>query len=68
MDYPKMIYLGGDIAAEWRIVDDAEQEGAAGKDGFFAHDRKPAKSQHADPVVDEAPQRKKPGPKPKAAQ
>lgn len=68
MDYPKMIYLGGDIAAEWRIVDDAEQEAAAGKDGFFAYGRKPAKTAHADPVADEAPQRKKPGPKPKAAQ
>jgi len=66
MDYPKMIYLGGDLAAEWRIVDDAEAEGEAAKDGFFAHDKKPAAgSADADEPVKE---RKKPGPKPKAAQ
>ena len=66
MDYPKMIYLGGDIAAEWRIVDGAEGEGAAAKDGFFAHDKKSAaNSVAADEPVKE---RKKPGPKPKAVQ
>lgn len=66
MDYPKMIYLGGDLAAEWRIVDDAEGEGVAAKDGFFAHGKKPA----AAPVVADEPvkERKKPGPKPKATQ
>lgn len=37
-DYPKMIYLGGDVAAEYRIVADEEELAAAAKDGFVPHD------------------------------
>lgn len=66
MDYPKMIYLGGDLAAEWRIVDDAECEAEAAKDGFFAHDKKRAATPAA--ADEPAKERKKPGPKPKAVQ
>lgn len=66
MDYPKMIYLGGDLAAEWRIVDDAQAEAEAGKSGFIAHDAKPAKAPTPD-ADQPAKERKKPGPKPKGA-
>jgi hypothetical protein len=70
MEFPKMIYLGGDLAAEWRIVDDAKCEAEAAKDGFFAYDKKPAAKAETAPAAADEPvkERKKPGPKPKAAQ
>ena len=49
MDYPKMIYLGGDVSAEYRIVDDEHELAAAAKDGFVPHDHK-AKAAHKDPA------------------
>ncbi|WP_157062616.1 hypothetical protein [Pseudoxanthomonas dokdonensis] len=33
-DYPRMLYLGGDTAAAYKIVADADAEKEAGKDGF----------------------------------
>lgn len=40
MDYPRMIYLGGDTSAEYRIVADQDELAAAAKDGFLPHDHK----------------------------
>jgi hypothetical protein len=56
MDYPKMIYLGGDVSAEYRIVDDEHELAAAAKDGFVPHDHK-AKAAHKDlaPPADPTP-------------
>lgn len=57
MDYPRMIYLGGDTSAEYRIVADAEELAAAAKDGFLPHDHKGAtpKKAAADPEATAAP-------------
>lgn len=63
MEFPKMIYLGGDLAAEWRIVADEEEQAAAAKEGFYPHgDGKKAASEPADD------QPKRRGRPPKAAQ
>ncbi|MCS4234415.1 hypothetical protein [Stenotrophomonas sp. BIGb0135] len=75
MDYPKMIYLGGDLAGEYRIVQDEDEEATAEKDGFLAHDRQPkkvpARAAAAEPdegasAADGPKPKGKPGPKPKA--
>ncbi|KOQ78878.1 hypothetical protein ABW45_04735 [Stenotrophomonas maltophilia] len=63
MEFPKMIYLGGDLAAEWRIVADEADQAAAAKDGFCPHGQ--GKKVAADPVADEQPKRR--GRPPKAA-
>lgn len=34
-EFPKMIYLGGDQTAEWRIVQDAGDEKALASEGFL---------------------------------
>lgn len=34
MEYPLMLFKGGDITAEYLIVDDAEEEAVASEDGF----------------------------------
>lgn len=52
MNYPKMIYLGGDLAGEYRIVGDKAEEAAAEEDGFFAHDR-PKAALEGKPAGDE---------------
>ncbi|HEY9250585.1 MAG TPA: hypothetical protein VIO38_15705 [Rariglobus sp.] len=76
MDYPKMIYAGGDLAGEYRIVQDEAEESGAEKDGFWAHDRQPKKAPTSSAVAqsvdgaattaDGPKPRGKPGPKPKA--
>lgn len=53
MDYPKMIYLGGDLSAEYRIVAGEEELAAAADDGFFPHDQvKPTVDPFLDRPVD----------------
>lgn len=64
MEFPKMIYLGGDLAAEWRIVADEAEQGAAAKEGFYPHGE--GKKATAEPVADDQPKRR--GRPPKAAQ
>ncbi|OWR28954.1 hypothetical protein CEE55_18150 [Stenotrophomonas pavanii] len=64
MEFPKMIYLGGDLAAEWRIVADESEQHAAAKDGFYPHGE--AKKVAADPMANE--QIKRRGRPPKAIQ
>lgn len=75
MDYPKMIYLGGDLAGEQLTVQNEAEEAVAEKDGFWAHDRQPKKAAPT-PVTTQAPAnhdaadtgpkpKGKPGPKPK---
>ncbi|NGM56487.1 hypothetical protein G5C63_19465 [Stenotrophomonas pavanii] len=59
-----MIYLGGDLAAEWRIVADEADQAVAAKDGFYPHGE--VKKVAADPVANEQPKRR--GRPPKADQ
>lgn len=74
MDYPKMIYRGGDLSGEQLTVQNDAEEAVAEKDGFWAHDRQPKKAAPQAPAATEAaksaeepPKPKgKPGPKPKA--
>jgi hypothetical protein len=35
MEYPKMLYMGGDISAAYVVVDDEAQEAAAKNDGYL---------------------------------
>lgn len=73
MDYPKMIYRNGELSGEYLIVQDQDEETAAEKDGFWAHDRQPKKAysavaatQPGGDAADEPKPKGKPGPKPKA--
>lgn len=63
MEFPKMIYLGGDLAAEWRIVADEAEQAAAANEGFYPHGegKRPAAEQSDD-------QAKRRGRPPKVAQ
>lgn len=63
MEFPKMIYLGGDLAAEWRIVADEAEQAEAAKEGFYPHGE--GKKAIAEPVDDQPKRRGRP---PKAAQ
>lgn len=75
MDYPKMIYRGGDLAGEQLTVENEAEEASAEKGGFWAHDRKSKKpSEPAAPIAPAEPAKVqsietkpkgKPGPKPK---
>lgn len=75
MEYPKMIYRGGDLSSDQLIVQNEAEEAVAEKDGFWAHDRQPKKAAATAPVAlseaesAEAPPKAKgkPGPKAKAA-
>lgn len=72
MDYPKMIYRGGDLSSDQLIVQNEAEEAVAEKDGFWAHDRQPKKAETQAPAAAEAAEAQpkpkgKPGPKPKAA-
>ncbi|GEM_PF-3012768 len=75
MDYPKMIYRGGDLSSDQLIVQDEAEEDVAEKDGFWAHDRQPKKAAaqpsaapaEAEPAEMPPKPKGKPGPKPKAA-
>lgn len=63
MEFPKMIYLGGDLAAEWRIVADEAEQASAAKEGFYPHGE--GKKAAAEPADDQPKRRGRP---PKAAQ
>lgn len=69
MDYPKMIYAGGELSGDYLIVQDEGEEAAAEKDGFWAHDRqlRKAPATSTTTVSDGPKPRGKPGPKPKVA-
>ena len=50
-EYPHMLYVDGDASKDWKIVEDADAETEAGKEGFVRYGKgKKAAKQEGEPA------------------